>query len=110
MVYDITNKQSFEDLKSVWFPEIQQFGEKYKIIAIVGNKSDRYEEENVSESELNSFSKELGGTNFLVSAISLFISSLGGILIAAFIKPGIYILYAQTFAAGSFFGFSLFGL
>ena len=68
MVYDITNKQSFEDLKSVWFPEIQQFGEKYKIIAIVGNKSDRYEEENVSESELNSFSKELGGTNFLVSA------------------------------------------
>ncbi len=68
MVYDITNKQSFEDLKSVWYPEIQQFGEKYKIIAIVGNKSDRYEEENVSESELNSFSKELGGTNFLVSA------------------------------------------
>ena len=68
MVYDITNKQSFEDLKSVWFPEIQQFGEKYKIIAIVGNKSDRYEEENVSESELTSFSKELGGTNFLVSA------------------------------------------
>ena len=68
MVYDITNKQSFEDLKSVWFPEIQQFGEKYKIIAIVGNKSDRYEEENVSESELNSFSKDLGGTNFLVSA------------------------------------------
>ena len=68
MVYDITNKQSFEDLKSVWYPEIQQFGEKYKIIAIVGNKSDRYEEENVSESELNSFSKDLGGTNFLVSA------------------------------------------
>lgn len=68
LVYDITNRQSFEDLKNIWYPEIQKYGEKTKILAIVGNKSDLYEEEVITETELLSLSEELGGINFLVSA------------------------------------------
>ena len=46
LVYDITNKESFESLESYWKNEIKVHGDKNVIFAIVGNKSDLYEDEN----------------------------------------------------------------
>ena len=51
LVYDIAKRESFQDLKDKWYKDVSIYGEKYKIIAIVGNKLDLYETEEVSEEE-----------------------------------------------------------
>ena len=51
LVYDITNKDSFEDLKNIWYNELITYGEKYTVTAVVGNKSDCFEKEEVKEEE-----------------------------------------------------------
>ena len=68
IVFDITNKQSFENVKEVWYPEIQNYGEKNNILSIVGNKFDLYEDEEVNEKEIKFFAEQIGGKYFLVSA------------------------------------------
>ena len=68
LIFDITDKISFKNVKEVWYPEIKQYGEKYNILSIVGNKSDRYESEEVKEEEANDFANQIGGKFFLVSA------------------------------------------
>ena len=44
MVYDITSRESFDNLKSVWIEDVINFGEKNKVLAIVGSKKDLYED------------------------------------------------------------------
>ena len=69
-VYDITVKKTFEDIKNVWYEDIKVFGEKYKIFAIAGNKSDLYEKEEVTEDEVSDYANEINASFFLVSAKS----------------------------------------
>jgi small GTP-binding protein len=68
LVYDITEKNSFNNIKQVWYPEIKKFGEKYIILSIVGNKSDLYEIEEVNDNEAKNYANEIGADYFLVSA------------------------------------------
>ena len=69
LVYDITRQDSLEGLKTIWYPDLLQYGENYKILAVVGNKCDRYEEEEtVSDEEARSFAKEIKAQFFSVSA------------------------------------------
>lgn len=68
LIYDITNKQSFKDLKNIWIEEIKKSGEKHMVLAIVGNKSDRYLEEQVNEDEARKYAEEIGAVFGLVSA------------------------------------------
>ena len=68
IIFDITNKQTFDNVKEIWYPEIQKYGEKYNILSLVGNKCDLYEDEEVEEKDINSFAEEIGGEYFLVSA------------------------------------------
>ena len=70
LVFDLTNKKSFENIKEVWYPEIENFGEKYNILSIVGNKCDLYENEEVREDEINSFAEKIRGIYFQISAKS----------------------------------------
>ena len=44
IVYDITNKHSFDVLKK-WIEELEEFGPKRLLIAVVGNKIDLIEQE-----------------------------------------------------------------
>ena len=44
LVYDITSRESFDNLKSVWIEDVINFGEKNKVLAIVGSKKDLYED------------------------------------------------------------------
>ena len=69
LVYDITNHDSFEKLKSVWYPDLKEFGEKLRIVAVVGNKIDKYLDEEVKEEEAKSFSEEIGAINKRTSAM-----------------------------------------
>ena len=59
LVYDITNKDSFEKIKSVWYPDLKEYGEKLKIVALVGNKLDKYLEEEVNEEDAKKFAVEI---------------------------------------------------
>ena len=68
-MYDITNHDSFEKLKSVWHPDLKEFGEKLKILAVVENKIDKYLEKEVKEDEAKSFSEEIGVINKRTSAM-----------------------------------------
>jgi small GTP-binding protein len=69
LVYDITNHDSFEKLKSVWYPDLKEFGEKLRIVAVVGNKIDKYLEEEVKDEEAKAFSEEIGAINKRTSAM-----------------------------------------
>ena len=59
LVYDITNKESFENVKSIWYPELMEHGEKLKIIGLIGNKNDRYLDESVDEKNVKEFADEI---------------------------------------------------
>ena len=67
-VYDITEKQTFEDLKTFWVNDLKNYGEKYTIKAIVGNKLDLYEIEEVNEEKAREYTNEINSEFFLVSA------------------------------------------
>ena len=58
LVYDITNKASFDNLKNYWFNEIEENSISDVILAIVGNKDDLYENEQVSIDEGKKLAKE----------------------------------------------------
>ena len=68
MVYDISDRKSFENIKEIWYPDIKNNGEKFNIIALVGNKKDKYEDEEVNEEEAKKFAEEINAKFFLVSA------------------------------------------
>ena len=68
LVYDISKKDSFEDLKNIWYNDLIRYGEKCTVIAIVGNKIDLYEKEEVNENEGRAFAKEKNALFMQVSA------------------------------------------
>ena len=68
LVYDISNKQSFENLKNIWYKDLKTFGEKCTVLAIVGNKIDLFEAEEVPEDEARKFAEEQDAIFMLVSA------------------------------------------
>ena len=71
LVYDITSQESLEQLKSIWYPDLLKYGEKYTILAVVGNKSDLYEKDNLADENFaKNFAKEIGATFILTSAKS----------------------------------------
>ena len=68
LVYDIVNQESLDALKSVWYPDLQKYGEKYAVLAVVGNKNDLYERDDVvSDEEAKAFAKEINATFMLTS-------------------------------------------
>ena len=68
LVYDITVRETFDNMKNLWYHDILKYGEKYTILAVVGNKSDLYEEEQVTEEEGRQYAKEINAMYMLVSA------------------------------------------
>ena len=68
LVYDITNRESFDDLQSLWYNDLKRYGEKYSVLGIVGNKSDLFENEVVSEEEARKFAEDKNAEFMLVSA------------------------------------------
>ena len=70
LVYDITNKPSFETLKNYWYKEIMDNSVSDLILALVGNKSDLYENEQVTDKEGKLFAKEINAIFKSTSALS----------------------------------------
>lgn len=78
LVYDITRKQSFEEIKNYWISQLKENAPKnlsknhydkflkinfflFLVIAFAANKSDMYEMEEVEEEKGRAFAKEAGG-------------------------------------------------
>ena len=59
-VYDITNQNSFIDLKDFWVDYVEKIIGKNVIIGIVGNKIDLFEYMVVSKKEGEKYAKEIG--------------------------------------------------
>ena len=68
LVYNITVKETFDNLKTIWLEDVNNFGEKYKVLAVVGNKFDLYENEAVTEEDAKAFAKEHGAIFMYCSA------------------------------------------
>ena len=68
LVYDITRKESYDNLKNYWYTEIQEHGEKDIVLGIAGNKSDLYDNEAVPEKEAREFAKSINAIYALTSA------------------------------------------
>jgi GTPase SAR1 family protein len=72
MVYDITRKSSFDEIKSYWYQQLRDNAPKKLIIAIAGNKSDLFENEEVDESVAKSFAKVIQmNNNYRKSTLSI---------------------------------------
>ena len=68
LVYDITNFESFVELKNYWYNEIKQKGPKNIIFAVVANKSDLYEKYEVDNEKGEEFAKKIRAPFFSTSA------------------------------------------
>ena len=68
LVYDITQKDSFENMKSYWFQQLQEFGSKNIILGVAGNKCDMYEKEEVNENDAKQFAESIGAFFQITSA------------------------------------------
>ena len=67
-IYDITDKKSFTELQNIWYKELKNTGEKHTVLAVVGNKSDMYLNEQVDEEEARKWAEEIGAVYGIVSA------------------------------------------
>lgn len=68
LVYDITQRKSFENIQSYWHFSVTENGLKGIIIGVAGNKNDLYEKEEVSEKEAKEYSDYINASFKLVSA------------------------------------------
>ena len=68
LVYDVTNRNSFESMKNFWYGQIQDFGSKNIILGVAGNKCDMYDKEEVNESEGKAFAESIGAFFEITSA------------------------------------------
>ena len=67
-VYDITNRESFEEIKSFWYSlYIESIINTNAILAVVANKEELYYNEQVSKEEGKSFADEIGAIFQLTS-------------------------------------------
>ena len=67
LVYDIRRRQSFESIKNYWYDQLKESGEENMIIAIVGNKSDLFHDEEVNEEEARKYANSIGAIFMLTS-------------------------------------------
>ena len=70
LVYDITSKYSYEELQSYWIEQVKESCPKNIILAIIANKADLVEHEQVDEGEARNFAKELNAIFISTSAKS----------------------------------------
>ena len=68
LVYDITRKQTFDELKNYWIGQIKESAPKDIMLAVVGNKEDLLDKEQVDENEARDFAKENNALFFSTSA------------------------------------------
>ena len=70
IMYDITNRASFENIKDYWYKTIKEFKEKDTLVYLVGNKMDLLDNVNVDEDDAKDYAKEKNMKFFKISCLS----------------------------------------
>ena len=68
IVYDITRRDSFEEIKNYWYQQVKESVNQNVKIVIVGNKFDLFTNGKVDEEEVRTFAKSIGAMFQLTSA------------------------------------------
>ena len=68
LVYDITRRPSFDEIKNYWYKQIKECAPPNIVIGLAGNKCDLYDNEQISEEEAKNFANEIGAVFKLTSA------------------------------------------
>ena len=91
LVYDITNKKSFESLKEYWYSAVKDGGSQGIIFHVAGNKIDLFEEEEVNKNEVKEFCDSINSEYTFISAKeNTYIDDLFKKLGVSFLKSDIY--------------------
>ena len=69
-VYEITNKKSFEGLQTYWYQQVNANRLPNVVFALVGNKSDLYNNSEVDEKEASDWADSIGAIFQTTSALS----------------------------------------
>jgi len=69
-IYDITNQSTFEEIKNYWFPQIRESAPEDIVKALVANKYDLFDKEEVDEESARQLAEENNTLFFLTSAKS----------------------------------------
>ena len=97
LVYDITQRDTFEKIKEFWIKEIKENAPSDIIIALAGNKSDNYEFEVVTIQEGKDLAKEIQAIYKSTSAMSSKgIEELFESIAKKFIEPFLSCSYSTT--------------
>lgn len=67
-VYDITNRESFEEIKNYWVNDVEEKLGKDVIKGIVGNKIDLFLNEQISQIEVEEYAKSINAEYIVTSA------------------------------------------
>ena len=70
MGYDVTNKQSFEQIKSFWYNKIKE-KTKTNLIYLLGNKIDLKDSIDINENEIKEFTDANKIKHFLISHLDI---------------------------------------
>ena len=65
-VYDITSQKSFDALQNFWYEEIKTNCGVTPVIAVVGNKTDLYDDQKVDNSKAKEFAKKKSRENKII--------------------------------------------
>ena len=68
LVYDITNRRSFDEIKNYWAGQAKECACENAAMGVIGNKSDLFENEEVKEEEAKEFAESIGAFFMLTSA------------------------------------------
>ena len=68
LVYDITEKETFNEVKDYWYEQIKLNSANDVILGLAGNKCDLYENEVITEEEGKELAKEMGAIFKLTSS------------------------------------------
>ncbi|MFW9895415.1 MAG: Rab family GTPase, partial [Candidatus Thorarchaeota archaeon] len=65
LIYDVTRPSTFEDIKTKWLKDYQDFTEKNSAYILIGNKIDLVDSKAVSTEEGKSLAEEINAIDFL---------------------------------------------
>ncbi|MHA2182498.1 MAG: Rab family GTPase [Promethearchaeota archaeon] len=65
LIYDVTRQSTFEDIKTKWLKDFQEFTEKKPAYLLIGNKKDLEEVKVVGEDSGKDLAKEINASDFI---------------------------------------------
>ena len=68
LVYDITSRKSFDALNNFWYAELKNNCIEQPVLAVVGNKTDLYANQEIDPLDAKDFAKSIGAIFQLTSA------------------------------------------